>query len=424
MNAVKRLEDFDDEKFDPFLADEAMFGACLDPYPKLAALRAKGPVHALNYRVYMGEHPDLTSNDVEHFTVVGYDEVATCLRDFETFSNKAYSRNIGISFGRSVSTMDAPEHPRFRKIFQKAFLPNVVSKWGESVVDPVVDSLMSAFKGRGHADLVEEFTFHYPFQIVFKQLGLPPEEVATFHKLAMAQIVVSFDIPHGTEASRKLGTYFKAIVEERRRFPGDDLISVLANTEVEGERLPEDVLISFLRQLVNAGGDTTYRGTSVLLTGLLNDPEQLEAVRKDRALVPLAIEEALRWEGPVLIQTRMATRDTELGGVKIPAGAFLDVAAGAANRDPAKFDEPDKFNIFRQSQHRHFAFAFGPHICIGQHLARVEMTRALHAILDRLPNLRLDPDKPKPEIRGIMMRVPKHVYVRFDADGAKGSKAS
>jgi cytochrome P450 len=120
----------------------------------------------------------------------------------------------------------------------------------------------------------------------------------------------------------------------------------------------------------------------------------------------------------------MVTRDTELGGVKIPAGAFLDAAAGAANRDPAKFDEPDTFNIFGQSQHRHFAFALGPHICIGQHLARVEMTRALHAILDRLPNLRLDPDKPKPEIRGIMMRVPKHGYVRFDADGAKGSKPS
>ena len=416
MNAVKQLEDFDDANYDPFLADEAMFGDCIDPYPKLAELRSQGAVHALNYRVFMGENPDITSSDVEHFTVVGYDEVATCLRDFETFSNKAYLRNIGISFGRSVSTMDAPEHVRFRKIFQKAFLPAVVSKWGESVVDPVVDSLMSGFVARGRADLVQEFTFHYPFQIVFKQLGLPPEEVAIFHKLAMAQIVVSFDIEHGTEASRKLGTYFKAMVEERRRNPSDDLVSVLAQAEVDGERLPEEVLISFLRQLVNAGGDTTYRGTSVLLTGLLNNPDQLEAVRKDRSLVPQAIEEALRWEGPVLIQTRMATRDTELGGVKIPAGAFLDVAAGAANRDPAKFVNPDMFNIFRKSANRHFAFAFGPHICIGQHLARVEMTRAINAILDRLPNLRLDPDRPKPEIRGIMMRVPRHIFVRFGAN--------
>ena len=294
-------------------------------------------------------------------------------------------------------------------------MPGVVSKWGESVVDPVIDSLMARFVGRGEADLVEDFTFHYPFQIVFRQLGLPPEEVAMFHKLAMAQIVVSFDIPHGTEASRKLGVYFKEIIEERRRQPTEDLISVLAHAEVDGEKLPEDVLISFLRQLVNAGGDTTYRGTSVLLTGLLNNPEQLEAVRKDRSLVPAAIEEALRWEGPVLIQTRMATVDTELGGVKIPAGAFLDIAAGAANRDPEKFDHPDSFNIFRRSANRSFAFAFGSHICIGQHLARVEMTRALNAVLDRLRNLRLDTARPAPQIRGIMMRVPKHIYVRFDA---------
>ena len=413
MNAVRRLEDFDDPDYNPFIADEAMFGDCADPYQKLAELRHKGPVHALEYRTFMGEAADITRAKVPHFVVVGYDEVATVLRDLEIYSNKSYLTNIGISFGRSISTMDPPEHQRYRRIFQKAFLPNVVAKWGESVVDPVIDSLMQKFVNRGHADLVQEFTFHYPFQIVFKQLGLPVGEVATFHKLAMAQIVVSFDIPHGTEASRKLGDYFKTIVDERRRHPGDDIISVLAQAEVEGEYLPEDVLISFLRQLVNAGGDTTYRGTSVLLTGLLSNPDQLEAVRKDRSLIPQAIEEALRWDGPVLVQARMALRDTELGGVKIPAGSMVDAAAGAANRDPERFPDPDKFDIFRKSRHRHFAFAFGAHVCIGQHLARVEMTRALNAILDRLPNLRLDPEKPKPEIRGIMMRVPKHIHVKF-----------
>ena len=414
MSAVRRLEDFEDPGYDPFLADEAMFGDCLDPYAKLADLRRQGPVHAVNYRTFFGEPRDITRGDAPYFTVVGYDEVATCLRDFETYSNKAYLENLGISFGRSISTMDSPEHPRYRRIFQKAFLPNVVSTWGESVVDPVIDSLMTKFVNRGTADLVQEFTLHYPFQIVFKQLGLPLEDVALFHKLAIAQGVVTFDVPHGTEASRKLGAYFKDIVDERRRVPGTDLISVLALAEVDGEHLPEDVLISFLRQLVNAGGDTTYRATSVLLTGLLSNPDQLEAVRKDRTLIPQAIEEALRWDGPVLLQSRLATRPTELGGLQIPAGAYVDVAAGAANRDPAKFVDPDQFNILRKPANRHFSFAFGPHICIGQHLARVEMTRALNAILDKLPRVRLDPERRAPEIRGIMMRVPKHLYVRFD----------
>jgi len=108
----------------------------------------------------------------------------------------------------------------------------------------------------------------------------------------------------------------------------------------------------------------------------------------------------------------MARVDTELGGVPIPAGSLVDVMAGAANRDPNVFGDPDKFDIFRERK-PHFSFARGPHICLGQHLARIEMTRALHAIMAHLPNLRLDPDKPRPEIPGTMMRVPKHIHVRF-----------
>jgi cytochrome P450 len=415
MGDFPRIRDFDDPAYDPFLADEAMFGDTADPYPKLAELRAKGAVHAGDYRVLMGCYPDVTLGHLPHYTVVGYDEVAQVLNDPVTFSNAGYKFNLGITFGTSISTMDAPEHVRYRRIFQKAFLPNIVSKWGETLVDPVVDGLIAAFIGRGQADLVQEFTLYYPFQIIYRQLGLPREDIATFQKLAIAQTVVSFDLAHGTEASRKLGEYFRNMVAERRAHPGEDLVSLLAAAEVEGERLPEEILISFLRQLVNAGGDTTYRGTSILLTALLRHPEQLEAVRRDRSLVPQAIEEALRWDGPVLMQTRMATRELTLGGVTISAGALLDTCAGAANRDPARWPEPDRFDIFRQrGSSRHFSFAAGPHVCIGQHLARVEMTRALNALLDRLPNLRLDPDQPPPDIRGSMMRVPKHLHVRFD----------
>jgi cytochrome P450 len=191
-------------------------------------------------------------------------------------------------------------------------------------------------------------------------------------------------------------------------------VSMLAQVEVDGDVLPEEVLVSFLRQLVNAGGDTTYRGTSILLVGLLNNPEQLDAVRRDRTLIPQAIDEALRWDGPVVVQARTAARETELGGMKIPVNALIDVVAGSANRDPSRYPDPDKFDIFRPRKHRHFAFAYGPHVCIGQHLARMEMTRALHAILDRLPNVRLDPDMPPPDVRGTMMRVPKHIHVVFD----------
>jgi cytochrome P450 len=414
MSAIARIQDFDDPAYDPFVSDEAAFGTCDDPYPQLARWREQAPVHAFDYRSAMGLYPDVTMADLPSWLVLGYDAVEKIFLDPATYSNKTYERNLGISFGRSVSTMDAPEHPRYRKIFQKAFLPNAVSAWGESLVDPVVGSLMDAFVDRGRADLVQQFTHHYPFHIIYRQLNLPPEDVRVFHKLAIAQTVTMFDVLHGTEASRKLGIYFKALLDERRSRPGDDLVSALAQAEVDGEHLPEEILISFLRQLVNAGGDTTYRGTSILLAGLLANPDQLDAVRKNRSLIPQAIEEALRWDGPVLVATRTPTVDVELGGVRLPAGACLSVAAGSANRDPSRFRDPDRFDIFRDRKHRHFAFASGPHVCIGQHLARIEMTRALNAILDRLPNLRLDTDMPEPRIQGIMMRVPRHIHVRFD----------
>lgn len=415
MAAILRIEDFDDPTFDPFIADSAMFGDIVDPYPRLAQLRRQAPVVKGDYRVLLGLPADLTTGHLSHYCVLGYDEVGQVLNDPVKYSNQAYGFNLGITFGRSISTMDAPEHPRYRRIFQKAFLPNIVSKWGETLVDPVIEKLMERFAGRGQADLVQEFTLHYPFHIIYRQLGLPEHDISTFHRLAIAQTVVIFDVAHGTEASRKLGVYFKAMLDERRRHPGgEDLVSLLAAAEVDGERLPEEIVVSFLRQLINAGGDTTYRATSVLLTALLRNPDQLEAIRNDRSLIPQAIEEALRWDGPVVMQSRMTTQDVTLGGVDIPAGCGVDVVAGSANRDERKFPDPDRFDIFRQrGTTRHFAFAGGPHICIGQHLARVEMTRALNAVLDRMPNVRLDPDMPAPEIRGSMMRVPEHLYVRF-----------
>jgi cytochrome P450 len=164
---------------------------------------------------------------------------------------------------------------------------------------------------------------------------------------------------------------------------------------------------------MSAGGETTFRSASVLFTGLLTHVDQLEAVRADPSLIPAAIEEALRWDGPVVTSTRLTTRDAVLDGVNIPAGAHLDVLFGSANHDPKVFERPDEFDIFRP-KHRHFAFAFGIHNCIGQGLARLEMTRALNAFLGRMPNARLDRDAPPPTIRGAVMRIPRELHVVFD----------
>ncbi len=415
MTALPKLRDLEDASFNPFMEERLLFGDHDDPYPKIAELRQQGSVVPGDYREYMGLYPDLTMpSDAPHYMLLSYEACNKALMTPAVFSNAAYVFNLGASFGRSVSTMDAPEHTRYRRIFQKVFLPQFVREWGGSVVDPVVNDLMEAFIHEGKADLVSQFTLLYPFGVIYKQLALPTEEGRVFHKLAVAQTMIMAVREIGEEASAKLGEYFPKLIDQRRAEPGDDLVSLLVQAEVDGEYLPEDVLVSFFRQLINAAGDTTYRGTSVLLTKLLQHPDQLELLRNDRSLLPNAIEEALRFDGPVLAQSRWATVDTEIDGVKIPAGAIIDVIAGAANRDPAKFSDPDRFDIRRQNANRHLSFASGPHICIGQHLARVEMTRAINAILDKLPNLRLDPACPPPQLKGAMMRVPHRLDVVFD----------
>lgn len=411
MHAEPMIRDFDLPAYDPFASDDLNFGDHADPYPRIAELRRAGPVHRGSYRSMMGL-PDALMPDRETFTIVGSDEIAQAFMDTDRFSNGGYAFNLGVTFGRSISTMDPPEHGRYRRIFQRIFLPQFVKEWGGTIVQPVVDALMARFLADGRAELIEQFTLRYPFEVIYRQLALPEQDVRVFQRLAIGQT----DYVNGAravEAGVKLGEYFSALLAQRRRAPGDDLISLIAVTEVEGEYLPEDVAVSFLRQLMNAGGDTTYRGTSVLLTALLENPDQLAAVRADRTLIPQAIEEALRWDGPVAVALRMAKVDLELGGLRIPAGSLLDVVSASANRDPALFADPDRFDIFRERK-SHFSFARGPHLCVGQHLARIEMTRALGAVLDRMHGLRLDPDADPPAIRGSMMRVPRALHVCFD----------
>ena len=409
------LEDFDDPTFDAFAAEEGAFADTVDPYPLIAEKARESWLHPVQYRDWFTNVVDQSLGQFPHYTVLGYDKVSHVLTHPEIFTNqKVFVHSLGKSFGRTISAMDAPEHTRYRRIFQKAFLPHVVKGWGDSLVQPVVDGLLDKVTGRGKADLYGEFTRHYPFQIIYKQLALPEEDIKTFHRLAITQTLHTINIAKAIEAGQKLGVYFQQVLDRRRAEPGDDIISLLGQAEVEGEKLPDDVVVSFLRQLINAGGDTTYRGTSVLFAELFKSPEQLEAVRNDRSLIPQAIEEALRFDGPVLVTRRWVNEDVELDGKLLKKDTVIDLALGSANRDPSRFENPDKFDIFRDRTIRPVPFAGGPHVCIGQHLAKVEMDRAINSVFDKLPNVRLDPDMPPPEMRGFAMRVPAHIHVVFD----------
>jgi len=180
---------------------------------------------------------------------------------------------------------------------------------------------------------------------------------------------------------------------------------VLAGAEHDGVRLTDDEIFAFLRLLLPAGAETTYRSSSNLLYGLLHDSRQLEALRADRTLMAQAIEEGLRWEPPLLTIMRTVSHDTTLAGVDLPAGAVLVVNLGSANHDESRWDDPETFDIFRPPK-QHLAFAFGPHMCLGLHLARMETAVVLNAVLDRLPHLRVDPAAEPPYITGMTFRAP------------------
>jgi cytochrome P450 len=414
MISALRVQPFEDPNWDPgaTLGEFLGVGIVRDPYPQVGELRKRSSVHNIDMRRYLGAPPDILVEDLEKFAVLGWNEVREVFETPAVFSSSVTERTTGRMFGRFLGVMDAPEHSRWRPFFMKAFLPNVVAKWGEGYVDPIVTVLIDRFISRGKVDLVNEFAFYYPFLFICRQLGLVPADEDIYLKMTQAMLLVSIDPPHAEEAKSKLGDYYRARIEECRGKEGDDMITRLANAEIDGEYLADEIVVSFLRLLLSAASDTTFRTTSNLFTGLLTNPEQLDALRTDRSLVPAAIEEVLRWEAPVTFIQRIALRDYELGGVKIPKGALVEAWNGAANRDPGHYPEPDRFDLFRKRD-RHFAFASGPHVCLGQHLARVEMTRALNAVLDRLPNLRLDPDQPPPQIVGINGRAPPAVHACF-----------
>ena len=389
-------------------------GRVRDPYPRLAEMRRRGPIQRMSVQEMLG--PEMTPSGaitVDLHVALSYEAVSEVLRDGERFTSSGYALSMGPVMGRTILQMDEPEHGRYRRLLQGAFSRKALDRWERELVAPVVEGLIDRFAARGSADLVRELTFPFPVSVIAGMIGLPEEELADFHRWAVELISVGFNPGAGMEASRKLAGLFLRVLEARRREPRDDLMSVLALAEIEGTRLTDEEIVSFCRLLAPAGAETTYRSSSNLLCGLLTHPDQLEAVRADRSLVSQAIEEGLRWEAPLTSILRIATRDTEVCGVPVPAGALVAVNLGSANRDETRWSDPGRFDVFRPPK-THMAFAFGAHRCLGMHLATMETRVALNALFDRLPNLRLDPDAGDVHVTGMVFRSPLALPVRFD----------
>jgi cytochrome P450 len=401
--------------YDPMRQFAELAGDVRDPYPMLAGVRAGAPVMHVNLTARTGRYrlDEKAPRLPTLFTVTSHEHAQQVLTDNVRFSSAGYEMTIGQVMGKTILQMDPPEHLRHRALVARAFRARVLDQWSEPVIGATVGELIDAFAGDGRADLVPQLTFPFPVQVIARILGLPKADWPRFVRLSTELIAVMRHWDRALAAGRELRGYFAEIIADRRRNPRDDLVSQLVRAEVDGHRLGDEEIYPFLLLLLPAGAETTYRSSSNLLFGLLTHPDQLDAVRADRGLVPQAIEEALRWETALLTVSRVATEDTELGGVAIPRGAFVTVSLGAANRDPGRYREPDAFDIFRDPK-PHISFGDGPHRCLGMHLARLETRVLLNAVLDRLPRLRLDPAAEDPHIHGLVFRSPPSVPVLFD----------
>lgn len=400
---------FDDlEDFGAF--DDVVSGDIRDPYTELARTRREHPVQRIDMSTMPGD------SALPLFIAYRHDDIRQILRDNATFSSAIIIQAFGDVLGHHVMLgMDEPEHGRHRALVSKAFTQKALAKWEDGLVRTVGNRLIDRFAGTGSADLVKEFTFPFPTQIIAGLLGLPREDFQQFQKWSISLLSFTINPERGRAASVALEQYFTPILAARRAEPRDDLISRLAVAEIDGERLTDPEIFSFLRLLLPAGVETTYRSLGNLLFGLFSHPDQFAALRADRSLIPQAIEEAVRWEPPLLTITRVATRDTELAGVAIPAGSSVMPMLGAANREEDRYDDPDRFDIFRPPQ-ANVSWGHGAHVCLGMHLARLEMRVAIDLLLDRLPGLRPDPAADDPHIRGQVFRSPTALPVLFTAN--------
>jgi len=396
-----------------------------DIHAVLKQYRDKGPVAEVDILATLGGRTVLSVRPPEFasFTVVGYDAAVEVLRAHDRFSSAGVAKELGAAYGRTILTTDPPEHRAMRKTVRNSFGKRYFDELGAALVKPVVAAYADALADRGHADLYRDIMVSFPVTVMHRWMCLPSDEAATtrFHQLALRLLMLrSHDPSIALNASAELGELFAQSIQDsrealRRGAPRTGLISeVVAANDEAGGVMDDDDLVSFCRLMLPAGAETTSKATGTMIAALLNRPEVWAKLRENPDLVEAAVDETLRWDSPAVAGNyRVATVDTEIAGVSIPAGSGVHVVINAANRDPARFPDPDAFRLDRNPKDQ-LGFGYGIHLCLGRELARVEMIAVLQTLLAKFPLLRRDPDHPAPRIVGLTFRWPDQLHSRWD----------
>jgi cytochrome P450 len=316
---------------------------------------------------------------------------------------------------------DPPEHTRQRRIVNRGFTPRRIAGL-ESQIRKNAEELFTGLEAGGTCDLMAQFANPLPVSVIADLLGLDPARRDDFKRWSTALIVGSTQPGEGygghVQLFREFRSYMSQVIESRRKSPGEDLISTLIHAGEDEGILSTDQVISFATLLLAAGSETTTNVIGNALLALFEHPDQLAQVQRDPGLIPQLVEETLRYDPPIQLTMRIATRASEVGGITIPKGSIVAVLIGSANRDEAIFDEPERFDISRPNAKEHLGFGFGNHYCIGASLARLEATIALEMILGRLEGLELAGGLTPREIErhgSFLVRGPTSLPIRFSA---------
>jgi len=383
-------------QFNPFLPEFIE-----NPYPLYHRLRAEDPVH---------------QSPMGFWVLTRYDDVVTVLRD-QRFGRKGFEPLLSALFGSGneqsgfVTSMlfrDPPDHTRLRALVSKAFTPRVIERLRLRIQE-IADELLDRARDAGAMDVVADLAYPLPVIVICEMLGVPASDRDTFKQWSL-DIGRSLDaigmqatgmltdpevVVRGNAARRALTAYFRnGLIPERRQRPRADLLSALIAAEEEGDKLTEGELLATCNLLFVAGHETTVNLIGNGLLALLRHPAQLSALRQDPSLIQSAVEELLRYDGPVQRTGRIPHVDVEIDGKKIAQGEMVVALIGAANRDPARFPDPDRLDITR-ADNDHIAFGAGIHFCLGAPLARLEAQIAINALIRRIPGLTLATTAPE-----------------------------
>ena len=348
-----------------------------DPYRTYEQLRQKDPVHRMRL--------------IEAWALTRYEDVQDVLVDPRRFTNA--ERNYDYMQYRTFLDLDPPDHTRLRGLVSKAFTPRAVRELGPRIQE-LVDELLDAVAGKDRIDLISDFAFPLPVIVIAEMLGVPAKDRARFRAwsddiaLSVNPLLSSEQIDRVQQATEDLFDYFEGIIEQRRQAPQNDMISALLAAEEEGDRLTHEELLSTLMLLLVAGNETTRNLIGNGMLALLKNPAQLQRLRDHPELLDSAINELLRYDSPVQIDSRNAIGDVEIGGKRIAAGQRILAIVGAANRDPDVFANPDELDIGRD-EISHLSFGRGIHYCLGSPLAILEGRIAFTSLLARFSSIRL-----------------------------------